>query len=96
MVLMRSVANFQFSWFFSGYILDMIPGRMELFVLMCSVAGIFAVDYAGYHGRDWRELVFKQRPVIRWCLYIILVFTIIFFGAFGEDYEQKAFIYFNF
>lgn len=95
-VLMRSVVNFQFPWFFSGYILDMIPGRMELFVLMCSIAGIFAIDYAGYHGRDWRDAIFKQNAVIRWCLYIILLFSIIFFGAYGEDYEQKAFIYFNF
>lgn len=95
-VLMRSVANFQLPWVFSGYLLNMIPGRMELFILMCSMAGIFAVDYAGYLGRDWRESVFRQRPVIRWCFYIILVFAIIFFGAYGEDYEQKAFIYFNF
>ena len=64
---------------------------------MIIVAGILIViqivlDYREYH-RISNESIIKERPlIIRWILYLLLVFTIIRFGAFGVS----SFIYLGF
>lgn len=50
------------------------------------------VDYRIYHRLPVQELVTKKPLIIRWALYIVLVFVIAALGAYG----QSSFIYFGF
>lgn len=90
------VTDFNFPWIFSGSIFSMISDKWELFVLLVSIVLVFLTDYAEYHEWDWKGALLKQKIVIRWCVYIVLAFTIILCGVYGNDYQQKGFIYFNF
>ena len=94
--LWYAATNFNIPWIFSGSIFSMISGKWELFILMSSILLVFIVDYVEYYGRDWVEAVLRQRIMIRWGIYLFLVFSIILCGVYVNDYQQKAFIYFNF
>lgn len=72
--LWYALTNFNIPWIFSGSIFSMIPGKWELFVLMVSILLIFVVDYVEYRGRDWIEAVLRQRMIVRWGIYLFLVF----------------------
>lgn len=94
--LWYAITNFNVPWIFSGSIFSMIPGKWELFVLLIGILILFFVDYVEDRGQDWVESVLRQRLMIRWGIYLFLVFSIILCGVYGNDYQQKAFIYFNF
>lgn len=90
------IENFNLPWIFSGSIFSMIPDKWDFFLIMFSLLLVFITDYAKHRGRDWCEEVLCQRAAIRWCIYLFLVFAVILCGVYGNDYQQKAFIYFNF
>lgn len=94
--LLHSIQNFKAPWLFSEGIFNMFPGRRELFNILVSSSIVFGVDNMEYRGIDFREAVFGQNKAVRWLIYLFLTGMIILYGAYGGDYQQKAFIYFEF
>lgn len=94
--LKYAVINFNVPWIFSGSIFCMISGKWEFFVLLCSFLVMFLIDYAEYRNRDWQDMLFRQRRIVRWFVYFVVVIMIILCGVYGNDYQQKGFIYSNF
>ncbi len=60
---------------------------VAVFIILQAIA-----DYRVYHKLPVQELVIERPLVVRWVLYIALVFTIAALGAYG----QSSFIYFGF
>lgn len=90
--LAYSLHNFKFPWLFSEGIFNMFPGKREFFNILISLAVMFGVDNLEYQGKDFRDVVFGQNRIVRWMVYLFLIIMIILWGAYGEDYQQKAFI----
>lgn len=82
--------------FFDGSLLQLglMPG--EWIFLLAAIVLIFIVDYA--HKREMHmRILLSHRPVWqRWAAYMILLWSVVMFGIYGENYEASAFIYFQF
>ena len=47
-------------------------------------------------GTDLWQVVNKQGTWFRWAVYLLLLFMIMMYGAYGLEYAQTEFIYFQF
>ncbi|MBD5543225.1 MAG: MBOAT family protein [Lachnospiraceae bacterium] len=65
-------------------------------VVLLSVFLLFLIDGMKYKGIDVVELVFSQGAWLRYVIYGGLLLGILFFGVYGNLYEQTQFIYFQF
>lgn len=65
-------------------------------VLMAAILLLFLVDGMKYKGIDAIEFVFSQGAWFRYVIYAGLLLGILFFGVYGNLYEQTQFIYFQF
>lgn len=65
-------------------------------ILLISIFLLFLVDGMKYKGIDVAEFVFSQGAWLRYVIYAGLLFGILFFGVYGNLYEQTQFIYFQF
>lgn len=57
---------------------------------------LFVVDMQQKKGKDVQSLVLSQGKFLRWLVYLVLLFMIMLFGVYGNEYEQTQFIYFQF
>ncbi|HIT68298.1 MAG TPA: hypothetical protein IAC36_00120, partial [Candidatus Aphodomonas merdavium] len=71
-------------------------GLQTELLLLGSLAVLFAVDLAQYHGHDVAARVQSCVFPVRWAVYLVLVFVIMYFGAYGATYAATQFIYFQF
>ncbi len=67
-----------------------------LLTILFSLAFILLADYFQYKGVDWKGAILSQQIGYRWLIYMVLLFTILVFGAYGIGNEQTQFIYFQF
>lgn len=81
-------------WDGSLYQLGLAP--RDLWLLWASIAVLWGVDWLRRGGSSLRERITALSLPLRWGLYAALLFTILFFGLYGGDYEGNAFIYFQF
>ena len=65
-------------------------------ILLLSILLLFLVDGMKYKGIDVAEFVFSQGAWLRYVIYAGLLLGILFFGVYGNLYEQTQFIYFQF
>ena len=66
--------------------------RVPKLIFLTFVILLFAVEYYQEHYGSIKQLLINQNIVVRWTVYLFLVFSIIIFGA----YDNLNFIYFNF
>lgn len=72
-------------------------GGIELFILIfMGLILLFIVDMLQYKNINVSDKIFALNPLLRWSIYLGLLFTIIIFGVYGYSYEQTEFIYFQF
>ncbi|MDL2327449.1 MBOAT family protein [Ruminococcaceae bacterium OttesenSCG-928-A11] len=71
-------------------------GGAELMVLAGAVLLLAAWDFAGHRGGDTLALLGRQKTVVRWIFYYLLLYVIVRFGVFGTGYTPPEFIYFQF
>jgi alginate O-acetyltransferase complex protein AlgI len=70
---------------------DLGLDRYEFIVALVSIGGMALVE--GVEEKGGLRHLFSKRPLpLRWAFYYLLVFGILFFG----EYQEKAFIYFQF
>ena len=95
--LIRQIkANFGFSRLFgyamTGWGLD----EVSLVALLVAFALLFFVDACTYRGINLNAKILSQGPLFRYVVYGVLLLMIMFFGIYGYEYAQTAFIYFQF
>lgn len=85
----RDLFNFGFLGIFTD-ITNFVVILAGLFILLFTDSIIYK------QKTTFQGLFFRQSSAFRWSFSIILLLMIIFFGAYGEAYEQTQFIYFQF
>lgn len=71
--------------------------QLELVYVFLCIVILFLLDY--YHERSdvaLRERILCQKFPVRLLCYLTLIFTILVFGAYGNQYDAAQFIYFDF
>ncbi|MCM1122644.1 MAG: MBOAT family protein, partial [Eubacterium sp.] len=82
---------------FSLGFLNLFPDTMTFAVIFFSLLALLWIDTIIYRTKtSFTAFFFQQSSAFRWLVSIIVLCVIIFFGAYGENYEQTQFIYFQF
>lgn len=79
----------------TGELFNLGLDKKDLLVAAVSVLALIAVDLAAERGNVWAALEGKPL-VLRWAVYLLLIFAVLIFGVYGPNYETSAFIYFAF
>lgn len=82
--------------FFDGSLYELGVAKNYMDVLIASITVLFIVDYQKYQGKDVAELVLKQGWWFRVLVIMLMLFTILLYGCYGEMYDIEQFIYFQF
>lgn len=82
--------------FFDGSLYELGVARNYMTVLLMSIVALFIVDYHKYHGRDVADMLLGQGWYFRVTIYMLMIFTILLYGCYGELYDVQQFIYFQF
>ena len=81
---------------FDGSLYKLGVARNYMNVLILSILSLFTVDYHKYKGKDAATIFFQQGWWFRTLIIMLLIFTILVYGCYGEMYDTKQFIYFQF
>lgn len=67
-----------------------------LVLVVLSIIALFIIDLLHENKKSLRIIVNQRRFPLRLAFYLILVFSLIVFGAYGNQYSSNNFIYFDF
>lgn len=81
---------------FDGSLYELGVARNYMNVLLASILILFVVDYHKYHGKDVADAFLRQGWWFRVSGIMLLLFTILLYGCYGELYDTQQFIYFQF
>jgi len=95
-ILVSVVKDFRFIWFTNGGFATLFLSEREMMIIMLSLLILFLVDYLRERGNNIKTIIFSWNIVFRWMFYWMCFMIILYWGAYGLDYEQKQFIYFQF
>lgn len=77
--------------------LDLFPDLKTFAVILFSLLGLLGIDTMIDRKQiSFTDFFFRQSSAFRWLIGIMVLCIIIFFGAYGDTYEQTQFIYFQF
>ncbi len=65
----------------------------EFVPFLISLFAMFFISLAKELKINVREKLEEQNLVFRWCVYWIIIFTVIIFGVYGKGYDAASFIY---
>lgn len=71
-------------------------GKKNLLVLVCAVLILFTVSVIADKKDTIIENFEKKNFIIRWVIYLLLIFTVLIFGIYGPEFNASQFIYFQF
>lgn len=96
-LVLRAVTQPGIRDLFSLGFLDLFPDIPTFALLMVSLLLLLWIDTVIDKTKtSFPVFFFRQSSAFRWLFCIIMLCMIIFFGAYGESYEQTQFIYFQF
>lgn len=95
-MIRHTVISLQLPQFFGLAFMRLGFSIQQTVALLLSLILLFTVDSMKDKGKDVRSLVLSQGIWFRWLVYLGLLFVIILYGAYGLDYSQTEFIYFQF
>lgn len=96
-IIKLMIKDFRPGWFLAESCYDTFGSSWQFAIILISLAVMFAVDWMQKKkGTDVIQLVFNQQVVVRWCIYLLLLYVIVCWGAYGEGFEQTQFVYFEF
>ena len=81
---------------FNGSLYMLGVTRQYMNVLLASIVVLFVVDYHKYRERDVAGWLLGQGWWFRVTVYMLLIYTIMLYGCYGEIYDIQQFIYFQF
>lgn len=77
--------------------LSIFPDIGTFAVIVSALLVLLCMDTVIYRKKQsFTDLFFQQSSAFRWLISIALLCIIIFYGAYGDAYEQTQFIYFQF
>ena len=82
--------------FFDGSLYGLGVEKNYMNVLLGSILLLFVVDYHKYHEKDVADVFLRQGWWFRVGGIMLLLFTILLYGCYGELYDTQQFIYFQF
>lgn len=95
--ILKSIAHdFRAGWFLTQNCFDSFGASLNVVIILVSIIVMTVVDYLQNTGRDVKRMIFGQQTVYRWLIYLLLLYVIVCWGAYGEEFEQTRFIYFEF
>lgn len=95
-ILVKIGQDFSWRYLFADAFYNLFGSARELFIVFFSLAIVFFIDVLRYKKIDLKAWVLKQQLCYRWIIYFTIILVIILWGAYGSDYEQTQFIYFQF
>lgn len=95
-IIIHVVHNFHFEAMLSGAFTSMFGGKQEVFWFLISLSVLLIVDICRFKKIDCYKLISEQSLLVRWGVYLFLVFSVLILGTYGDAYEQSRFIYFDF
>ena len=91
------VRDFRPGWFLAERCYETFASTQQFAIILVSMVVMFVVDWLQKKGKkDVAGMIFSQQLIIRWCIYLLLLYVIVCWGAYGEGFEQTRFIYFEF
>ena len=95
-LLKQMFAVFNWQILFDGSLYGLGVDRPYTVVMFLAILLLMLVDYEKYHGKDVAGLILKHGWWFRALTLIGLVIASMIFGCYGEMYDTKQFIYFQF
>ena len=95
-IIRQIVLSLQFPQIFGLAVNRMGFSIQQLTALILALILLGIVDILKNKGRDICAFVFRQGMWFRWMVYLGLLFMILMYGAYGLEYTQTEFIYFQF
>lgn len=95
-ILYKIWNGFNPCYFFSDDFYNIFGSTKMFSIIVFSLAAVGVIDMIRQKGFSLKEYLLKQQIIYRWSIYLILIFIIMLWGAYGNDYEQTQFIYFQF
>lgn len=95
-IIKATVRDFRLEWFINIGFENMFASSKIMFIIAVSLLILFVVDLLKTKGINLEAVVFRQQIVFRWGFYWFFFLVILYWGAYGQGYEQKQFIYFQF
>ena len=96
LITRKILSDFRPEWFINFEFVSMFGNVRTLLIILFSLAVIFFADTLKNKGLDMITLILNQQILFRWIIYWLLFVMILYWGMYGEGYEQTQFIYFQF
>lgn len=96
LITKKIITEFRLEWFINFEFINMFGSVRIMLIILLSILLILLADVLKYLGKDIITLVLKQQTLFRWIIYWLLFVIILYWGMYGEGYEQTQFIYFQF
>ena len=62
-------------------------------LLIAHICGLFAIEHFSKDQTSAVATLTRQHVIIRWVVYLILIFDVILFGVYGSGYDMRSFMY---
>lgn len=96
-ILHRAAAQPGIRQLFDLTVFNIFPDMKSLIVILSALFLLLWIDTVIYRKKTpFPDFFFTQSSAFRWLFGIGILCMIIFFGAYGDTYEQTQFIYFQF
>ncbi len=95
-ILQNMFAENNWTILFDGSLYELGVARNYMNVLSASILLLFVVDYYKYKEKDAADLFLRQGWWFRISGIMLLLFSILLYGCYGELYDVQEFIYFQF
>lgn len=79
-----------------GTLLELGLDKMDIIVLAVGILMMVVVGTLQVRGVKIRESIAGWKLPVRWCVYYVLVMSILVFGAYGQGYTAVPFVYAEF
>ncbi len=88
--------DFNLWYLFSDDFYNIFGSAKTFSIIIVSLLIVFIIDILHRRGIDLKRYILRQQIIYRWGIYFTIIIGIMFLGAYGSDYEQIQFIYFQF
>ena len=95
--MIKSIFTVQNPWIFTdNSIYGLGLEQKQMFLLIFSLAVLFAADWLKYKKINMLEKILEQDLWCRWTVYLGGILFVLIFGIWGNAYDAQAFVYFQF
>lgn len=95
-ILKQIITDFNLAWLLNIEYYNIFGTPRVMMIIIVSLVITLFIDTLRYLGKNVSTVIFKQQILFRWIIYWLLFMIIIYWGVYGEGYEQTQFIYFQF